>query len=263
MKKILFKANFMFMFAFVFMFNACASKQVVATPQPAPVAAPAEQQPVSRNQDRIQAMEDSLKLIELENKIRLAKVKAAAELRKATLDAIPCYEQMLDSDDFFAALGVSTEHVKSEEDAKSQALKNAQQEARRKIGGEVQGIVTDYSNYYRGSTPTASTQKKVEDMFEQVIERVLNDTKTVCAERYVRPDIDRGFGVEDVYKYYVAIHIDKKQFVDEMKNALSNEEKTEIDFRAAEFQKFFEKRMREYKESKEAATDAIVEKLNE
>ncbi len=263
MKKLMFT---MAMAAFAMV--SCGSSKAVATPTPAPDVTQTPQKPTRADSLRAAIEEAELEArlaqVRAASDATIAKAEADAEMARiaaeqakaqARFEAIPCVETMHDTDEYFAALGMSTEKVEVEAKAQQEALNTAKMIVKSKIGGAVKGLATEYANDYRGSTLTASTQSKIESAFETVIDRILNDTKSTCAQREVIRGANDGRGISKTYyKYYMTVRVEKQNFIDEFSTELSKDEKLEIDFRSANFMEYMDKKLKEYKETQNPAT---------
>ena len=144
---------------------------------------------------------------------------------------IPCAE-FQDDKDFFRDFGVGTSQ--NLQSARLDALKAAKAMIRRRLAEFVKGFSTDYSNSYAGSQPGSDVQRKMEDDMMSVVDDMLNTADKICEERRIN-----NRGTND---YYYAIEIQKKELKKAMIDALSADEKLDIDTREA----MFEHKMNEY-----------------
>lgn len=224
MKKInLFAVMFLMATAFI---SCGANKQVAqnqqSTPQQPTYNAPAPATP--QEDPEVAALKKQIELEKLQNELK------AVQAAGAHTD-IPCAE-FQDDDTYFRDFGVGTSQ--NLQSARLDALKAAKSMIRRRLAEFVKGFSTDYSNSYAGSQPGSDVQRKMEDDMMSVVDGMLNSADKICEERRIN---DRGTN-----DYYYAIQIPKKELKKAMIDALSADEKLDIDTREA----IFEKKMNEY-----------------
>ncbi len=221
-------------------FTACgASKNVTQTSQqtsqsaytPAPTT-PQEEDP------EVAALKKQIEMQKLQNELK------AVQAAGAHVD-IPCAE-FQDDKDYFRDFGVGTSQ--NLQSARQDALKAAKSMIRRRLAEFVKGFSTDYSNSYAGSQPGSDIQRKMEDDMMGVVEDMLNTADKICEERRIN---DRGTN-----DYYYAIEISKKDFKQKVIDALSADEKLDIDTREA----MFEKKMDEYMDKMLEAKRQVTQK---
>ena len=207
-------------------FNACAAKKQVAQQQPAPQqqtsGTPAQQAP--QEDPEVAAIKKQIEMQKLQNEL-------TALQAEGTHVGIPCAE-FQDDKDFFRDFGVGTSQ--NLQSARLDALKAAKAMIRRRLAEFVKGFSTDYSNSYAGSQPGSDVQRKMEDDMMSVVDDMLNTADKICEERRIN-----NRGTND---YYYAIEIQKKELKKAMIDALSADEKLDIDTREA----MFEHKMNEY-----------------
>ncbi len=151
---------------------------------------------------------------------------------------LPCGEFDRDTKEFFTGLGTA-ENV-NEQNARDGALEAAKGQVRRKLGGMVKGLSTDYSKMMRGSASQTDVSSIVEGELATVIERNLNDASKTC-ERIGRTSAG-------TYKAYVAIQISKEDLAKDMSTALSDNDKLRMEFDRENFRKFAEDYMKRLNE---------------
>lgn len=147
---------------------------------------------------------------------------------------LPCGEFDKDTKDYFTGLGTA-ENV-NEQNARDGALEAAKGQVRRKLGGMVKGLSTDYGKMMRGSTSQTDVTSIVEGELATVIERTLNDVTKTC-ERMGRTSAG-------TYKSYVAIQISKEELAKDMSTALSQNDKLRMEYDRERFRKFAEEYMK-------------------
>lgn len=147
---------------------------------------------------------------------------------------LPCGEFDKDTKDYFTGLGTA-ENV-NEQNARDGALEAAKGQVRRKLGGMVKGLSTDYGKMMRGSTSQTDVTSIVEGELATVIERTLNDATKTC-ERMGRTSAG-------TYKSYVAIQISKEELAKDMSTALSQNDKLRMEYDRERFRKFAEEYMK-------------------
>lgn len=176
-------------------------------------------------------------------KLKQELIKAQMETENATITSAPCAKAAFDDKDFYRGMGVG-DNV-NEQNSRDAAFEAAKASIKAKMPEFVHGVTSQYLNVYGGSAPSEDVQRKMERMFNGVIEGMLNDARTVC-DNYKMTD--RG-----TYHYYVAIEIPKAEIKKNVTEALSKDEKLGIDFNAAQFQKFMDERMDAMLEAKKNA----------
>lgn len=221
-------------------FIACgASKNVTQTSQqtsqsaytPAP-ATPQEEDP------EVAALKKQIEMQKLQNELK------AVQAAGAHVD-IPCAEYQ-DDKDYFRDFGVGTSQ--NLQSARKDAIMAAKSMIRQKLAEFVQGFSTDYANSYAGTKAGDDVQRKMESDMMAVVEGMLNEAGKVCEERRIN---DRGTN-----DYYYAIEIPKKELKQNIIDALSADEKLDIDTREA----MFEKKMDEYMDKMLEAKRQVTQK---
>ena len=156
---------------------------------------------------------------------------------------MPCEE--LDSDTEFGATGIYKCSASQKGNAQMFALQNAQQIIRMKVQHVYKGMVSDFAGSYGGNAGN-DIQSKITMAGDQAINAVFNDTKATCI-RYSGVD-DRG-NIE----CYVGIRISKEQLAkkisERVSDALSQDEKTRIDFNEKRYRDEMEKRLQNFKDN--------------
>lgn len=227
MKKInLFAAVLLMMAA---MLTSCGANKQVAqngyqqpTPQQPTYNTPAPTTP--QEDPEVAALKKQIEMQKLQNELT-ALQKEGAHV------GIPCAE-FQDDETYFRDFGVGTNQ--NLQSARLDALKAAKSMIRRRLAEFVQGFSTDYSNSYAGTQPGSDVQRKMEDDMMSAIEGMLNSADKICEERKIN---ERGTN-----DYYYAIQISKKDLKKAMIDALSADEKLDIDTREA----IFEQKMNEH-----------------
>lgn len=153
---------------------------------------------------------------------------------------MPC--AMYDDDEYFAATG-SAEGPRARLDVlQLAALGNAQQLCRRKVQHAYQGMVSDYSSYM-GIDNKSSAALKLEGAGDQIIDAMINDTQAKCIKT-------SGVDEKGNVTMFVGIKISKKEIVDKMAKAISEDEELALRFKENQYREFMDQKMKEYKESK-------------
>lgn len=147
---------------------------------------------------------------------------------------LPCGDFDRDTKEFFTGLG--TAESVNEQNARDGALEAAKGQVRRKLGGLVKGLSTDYSKFMRGSAAQTDVSSIVEGELATVVERQLNDAMKTC-ERM-------GRTAQGTYKSYVAIQISKEELAKNMASALGENEKLRMEYDRERFRKFAEEYMK-------------------
>lgn len=147
---------------------------------------------------------------------------------------LPCGDYDKDTKEYFTGLG--TAESKNEQNARDGALEAARGQVRRKLGGTVKGLSTDYSKVMRGSASQTDISSIVEGELATVVDRVLNDAEKVCERN--------GRTTTGAYKAYVAIQISKEELAKDMSSALSQNDKLRMEYDRERFRKFAEEYMK-------------------
>ena len=208
--------------------TACAAKKQVAQQQsvsqqptyntPAPTT--------PQEDPEVAALKKQIEMQKLQNELK------AVQAAGAHVD-IPCAE-FQDDKDYFRDFGVGTSQ--NLQSARKDAIMAAKSMIRQKLAEFVQGFSTDYANSYAGKAAGDDVQRKMESDMMAVVEGMLNEAGKVCEERRIN---ERGTN-----DYYYAIEIPKRELKKNMIDALSADEKLDIDTREA----MFEQKMDEYME---------------
>jgi len=121
---------------------------------------------------------------------------------------------------------------------------NAQTICRMKVKHAYRGMVSDFSQSH-GNNRGNDIETKITQAGDQIIDTVINDTQAKCVKY-------SGVGADGMIETYVAIKIPKKELAgkmaDEVKNVLTDEEKTKIDFHEDEYRKQMEERFEKFRE---------------
>jgi hypothetical protein len=152
---------------------------------------------------------------------------------------LPCVDASYDDDDYFRGLGIGT-HVNMQS-ARTAAIDAAQSMLQKRLGGFVQGLTTDYSRTVSGQAPADKVQRLMEGEMDKIVERMVNDAQKTC-EKFSQLKTGE-------YQSYIAIQIPKKSMMDEMINALAENEELEIEFNRERFRKFTKERMEEMRKN--------------
>lgn len=154
----------------------------------------------------------------------------------------PC--QVYDDDDYFAATGIYRGSMNQKGELQKFALVNAQTICRMKVKHAYRGMVSDFSQSH-GNNRGNDIETKITQAGDQIIDTVINDTQAKCVKY-------SGVGADGMIETYVAIKIPKKELAgkmaDEVKNVLTDEEKTKIDFHEDEYRKQMEERFEKFRE---------------
>ena len=154
----------------------------------------------------------------------------------------PC--QMYDDDDFFAATGIYKGSMEQKGELQKFALVNAQTLCRMKVKHTYRGMVSDFAQSH-GNNRGNDIETKISQAGDQIIDAVINDTQAKCVKY-------SGVGADGRMEAYVGIKINKRELAgkvaDAVKDALTDEEKTKIDFHEDEYRKQMEERFEKYRE---------------
>lgn len=142
--------------------------------------------------------------------------------------SLPCLSSSIDDDDYYRDLGIGT-HLNPQM-ARKAAVKAAQSMIKERLNGIVKGISKDYSGIVSGQAPSDKVQGIIEGEFTTVIEKMLNDADKTCEDLVKLEDGN--------YRSYYAIQIFKKELVNKVADALSQEQELEIKFNREQFRKY-------------------------
>ena len=153
----------------------------------------------------------------------------------------PC--QMYD-DDVFAATGIYKGSMEQKGELQKFALVNAQTLCRMKVKHTYRGMVSDFAQSH-GNNRGNDIETKISQAGDQIIDAVINDTQAKCVKY-------SGVGADGRMEAYVGIKINKRELAgkiaDAVKDALTDEEKTKIDFHEEEYRKQMEERFEKFRE---------------
>ena len=156
----------------------------------------------------------------------------------------PC--EMYDDDDWFADTGIAMGSYKQKGTVQQNALTNAQDLCRAKVKHAYKGMISNFAQTH-GNNNGSDIINKVSRAGDQIIDAVINDTQAKC----------KAWGSVDsdgMIEAYVGIKIRKRELSEkiaqEVKNVLTEDEKTRIDFKEDEYRKQMDDRFEKYKEEK-------------
>ena len=147
----------------------------------------------------------------------------------------PCIEESFDDDQYFKAMGTSTNMNK--QNARSAAFDAAKNMLMKRLGGLAKGLATDYSRTLAGDAQVDKVQRAMESEITTVIERLVNDAYKTCDKMYQNQAGN--------YESYIAIRVSKAEIIRQAQSELSKNQELEIEFNRDQFRKFAEKRMKE------------------
>lgn len=153
---------------------------------------------------------------------------------------LPCVEESMDNDEYYRAMGTA-ENVNMQ-NARTAAFDAAKSMLHRRLGGLVKGLSSDYSRSVAGNAQQDKVQRIMEGEMYTVVDKMLNDAAKTCEKMYQNASGN--------YESYIAIQVSKKEMVNQMSTALSNNEELEIEFNRDQFRKFAEKKMKEMEDYK-------------
>ena len=158
---------------------------------------------------------------------------------------IPCKETGFDDAEYFRGTGTATSP--NQQSARDAALGAAKAIINGKLGGFVQGLSAGYSTAVAGQSASDKVQRLMEKEMNQVVEHMLNDAEQICEKLYQLPK-------DGQYESWISIQIPKKEMVDNMEKAISDNEELEIYFKRNEFRKYAEDKIKELKDARKEAT---------
>ena len=156
---------------------------------------------------------------------------------------LPCIEASFDDEEYFRDLGIGTDKNNNRQAARLDAVKQAKEMIKARLGEYIQGVTTDYFSSYSVSA-SDDVQHKIESKLNGVVDYMLNNADKECEKAI--------WNVKGNYEYYYVVRIPKadmkKQMIDAVKEA-----KLEIDFNEHQMQKFMDENMdKMLKETKKA-----------
>jgi hypothetical protein len=148
----------------------------------------------------------------------------------ATTYKPPC--TAFDDDEWFVAMGVANGSKRRMDALQQAAINNAQNVIRQKMMHAYQGMVSNYTSSI-GNNQGSDLVSKMEMGGNQIIDRIVNDTRVVCGPEYTAPD-ESGY-----VQAFVGIKISKASAASQAATAVANnltpEEKLQIGFQEQQF----------------------------
>lgn len=151
----------------------------------------------------------------------------------------PCSEY--DTEEYFAATGISSGPSTRMDVLQTSALTNAQNIIRQKMQHAYRGAIDDYSNYI-GTNAGSDADVKVERAGIQIIDDIINDTQSRCLKF---SSVDEKGNVT----CFVGIRISKKETADRISDFVSADDELKIRFKEENFRKKMDESFRKYKEN--------------
>lgn len=178
--------------------------------------------------------EQKIKKIKQEQEIdQLTKKPAAAD--EVFVD-IPCYEESVskgEGDPYFRELGTASDIELGK--ARQMALENANSLIKRRLGGVVKGLATDYSKTVSTKSAPTNMAQILESEFTKVVDKVVNDADKPCEKR---AKDQKGQWVS----YYV-IWVKKTDLAEKMAEAAAASEEIKVEIDRDKFRKYAEEYM--------------------
>ena len=157
---------------------------------------------------------------------------------------LPCADY--DTDEYFVGFGTANGSYKRLDVAHPAALANAQQNVRLKMQHAYKGMITNYMDYI-GNNQGTDAATHLEAGGNQIIDKVVNDTRVHCGPMVTPPDADGHITV------FTGIRIYKQQLASDIAsniaNKVSEEDKLKIKFNQQEYEKKMKEAFENYKES--------------
>ncbi|MDR0517308.1 MAG: hypothetical protein LBH25_09730 [Fibromonadaceae bacterium] len=158
--------------------------------------------------------------------------------------SLPCADY--DTDEYFVGFGTANGSYKRLDIVHPAALANAQQNVRQKMQHAYKGMITDYMDYI-GNNQGTDAATNLQMGGDQIIDRVINDTKVHCGPMVTNPDADGHISI------FTGIRISKQEtaasIANSIANKLSDKEKLEIRFNQQEFERKTEEKFKRFKEN--------------
>lgn len=225
-------------------FTDCAAKKPVKK-----VSEPVSEQKVDPMQAKIDSLKKVKELRELERAMELEDLNhqqaMSAAAAKGTEISIPCIESSFDDETYFRDLGIGKVAGNNKQSARLDAVNNAKAMIKARLGEFVQGVTSNYFNSYAGTKPSDDVQRKMENKLNGVVEKMLNDADKECEKSVV--------DVKGNFEYYYVVRIPKGDLKKQITEALTSDEKLNIDFNESQMQKFMDEKMEQMLEAKKKA----------
>lgn len=167
-----------------------------------------------------------------------SKPVSVAKVEEMTEVSLPCGDYSKDSKDYYAGMGIG-ENTNMQA-ARIAALEGAKDMVKRKIGGQVKGLASNYSRVMTGSAAQNDVQSIIEGEMITTLDKMLNDAEQTCEKMFKTQS--------GTYQAHIAIKISKDELIDKTATALSKNDKLEMEFNREQFRKWMKERMEAEKE---------------
>ena len=150
---------------------------------------------------------------------------------------MPCYEETLsqgEEDPYFRELGIGEDVDRPK--ARLLAVDNANSMVKRRIGGVVKGLATDYSKTVSTKSSPANLEQIIEQEYTTIIDKVLRDAAKPC-EKWAKNRAGQ-------WVCYYAIWVGREEVADKLADALANNEELKAEFDRDRFRKYAEEYMK-------------------
>ncbi len=171
------------------------------------------------------------RLKELERQRKLDSVANLATPQSEMFVDIPCYDKTLsqgEEDPYFRELGIGESMNRAQ--ARLLAIDNANSMVKRRIGGVVKGLATDYSKNVSTKSSPAHLSQIIEQEYVTVIDKIIRDAAKPC-EKMSR---DRS----GQWCCYYVIWVGRGELADKLADAVANNEEIQADFDREKFRKY-------------------------
>ena len=174
-----------------------------------------------------------------------AREAAIKEMGTLTIIEMPCEDAAISDKNYYREIGIGTSSGGNLDAALMNALVNAKDKIKARLGEFIQGFTNSYYGSYTGSKEMSDVARRSENIFNGVVEKMLNDADPICRKRALN-----GKGITEMY---IAIEISKHDFKEAMADQLSKDEKLSINFDRSNFQNYMDERLDGIKEAKKNA----------
>jgi len=155
---------------------------------------------------------------------------------------VPCLEY--DDDEWFVGNGMANGSRARMDVLQGTALVIAQSMIRQKMKHLYVGVVADYRKSL-GGNQGSDAGVSVEIGGDQIIDRIVNETRVVCGPKFTEPDAKGNVNA------YIGIKISKKEvsskFADGIETNVPESERQRIEENKREFREHLDKKIKEYR----------------
>lgn len=162
---------------------------------------------------------------------RQRELDSIANLSNEVAVDIPCMEFSIsesEEDPYFRELGIGEDLQRPK--ARLLSIENANSMIKRRLGGVVKGLATDYSKSVSTKSSPAHMEQIIEQEYTTMIDKVLRDAAKPCEK--IRQDRSGRW-----ISYYV-VWVGREELADKLADALSQNEELKAEFDRDRFRQF-------------------------